>query len=82
MKLLSMKKSETLDDVLDRAKKYCKENECDEIVIVVQKKAGGSAWFARDTARVESIIYLLQGALFHFNCMMFRIAIPPDKDGA
>ena len=82
MKLLSMEKGETLDDVLDRAKDYCKENECDEIVIVVQKKAGGSAWFARDVARVESIIYLLQGALFHFNCMTFGIAVPPDKDGA
>lgn len=82
MKLLSMQAGETVADVLSRAQKYAAKNECDEIVIVIQPKKGWAAWFGRDDSRVETLIFLLQGALFHFNLMMFGLVAGKGKDAS
>jgi hypothetical protein len=81
MKLLSMQAGETVKDVLDRAQSFVEKNECDEIVIVIQPKKGWSRWFGRDSSRVETMLFLLQGAVFHFNLMLFGLAPKKGTDG-
>lgn len=55
---------ETLEQTLERARE--KMGECDSVVILMQKKKGGILWFAPDSMRLESLIFLLWTALVHF----------------
>jgi len=62
---------ETCEDVLRRALAAAADGAFDEIVIVAQraKPGTGLAWFGRDEGTLATTIYLLQGALFWFNCV-------------
>jgi hypothetical protein len=57
-------KGENLKDVLASALE--RADECDHIVILMQKKKGGILWLAPDSMRLETMVFLLWSALLNF----------------
>jgi hypothetical protein len=56
-------RSEDVLNAFDRALDHLKENECDGVVIIMQKKAGGLSWFAPDNMELQTMICMLWKAL-------------------
>ena len=49
----------TLEDAMKRAE------DCDGVIIIMQKKTGGLLWFAPDRMRLETMIFYLWSLLSH-----------------
>ena len=63
--LIAMRgKSDDIQGVLEEAKE--RAGECDSVVVLMQKKQGGIMWFAPNSMRFESLIFLLWSALTAF----------------
>lgn len=59
--------AESVKGVLEDATKHC--DECDNIVVLMQKKTGGIRWFALNSMRLETIVFMLWSALNNFGKM-------------
>lgn len=44
-------------------------DECDQVVVLMQKKNGGILWLAPDSMRLETLVFLLWTALANFGKM-------------
>lgn len=68
---------DTVIDVLAKATAYATEHSCTEVLVILQRNDDAEMalrpWFARDAARVETIMFLLETMLFKFNCMIAGI---------
>ena len=60
-------KGNSLQDVLDQA--AARVDECDSIVILMQKKKSGILWLAPDSMHLETLVFLLWSALTAFGKM-------------
>lgn len=70
LKVIEFQQSgETPRDVLARALDLA--DRYDEVIVIAQNKTveGGLVWFARDFTRLETVLYLLESAVFKFRCM-------------
>lgn len=59
--------AESVRGVLDDAAKNC--DECDSIIVLMQKKTGGIRWFALNSMRLETVVFMLWSALRNFGKM-------------
>lgn len=55
---------ESLERALARA------DECDEVIVIMQKKSGGLLWFAPDQMTAANTMFLCHMMLAHFTAML------------
>jgi hypothetical protein len=57
-------------EMLDKLKEATElVEECDNILIIMQKKQGGMQWFAPDSARIETASFMALGFLHYLHSL-------------
>lgn len=64
-------RGEGIREVIDQA--IAKIDECDGIVILMQKKKGGLLWFAPNSMEFQAIVFYLWSALTAFGMMGLKL---------
>jgi hypothetical protein len=66
--VLEGKKGEDLKQTIQAAMDQA--DECDGVLVLMQKRGGGLLWFAPDNMTVQTLAFYAQSFLFHIHAIM------------